>query len=461
LRLKVDFLVADPRKAKTREAIEALRNLMEIEQTALPEDTFLLARLYLADNNWPKFRQTILSLLTRNQYDARYLATYINGMLQHNEPLLEVERYLDRLEKSAGNQFVWFNLKADILIRQGKIDEALRLLNKFLGFPKEQVLPADPLERMRLVAMSLEQFAGRAAPRPNMEPSHFKEQAERSARFLQEAEKLYRAYVSQVATVRGRPRQEMALASFHARKARVKEALVPQRQDQKARQEEQNKVAQQCLQEALDVIQQSWSDVAPGDLAQTVALIMHDPRVAAEQLKQAERIVGEAQKKQYPPQVDRFPLLVAVADLFTVQERYEEAEAAYRQIVAEQPNNAIALNNLAVLLALRGKDLNEALDLINRAIAIRGPDPSMLDSLTSVYLARDENDKALAAIQEAIADTPTPVRLFHLARAYYQLDRKAEAAEALRKAEKDGPIRNQLEPPERPVYDKLMTELNP
>ena len=45
------------------------------------------------------------------------------------------------------------------------------------------------------------------------------------------------------------------------------------------------------------------------------------------------------------------------------------------------------MNNLAVLLALQKRDLNEVRQLVEKAIEITGPLPALLDSRATVYLA--------------------------------------------------------------------------
>ena len=57
-----------------------------------------------------------------------------------------------------------------------------------------------------------------------------------------------------------------------------------------------------------------------------------------------------------------------------------------------------AMNNLAVLLALQGVKLDEALKLVNQAIEIAGPVAAMLDSRASVYTALGQPKEALKDI---------------------------------------------------------------
>lgn len=154
-------------------------------------------------------------------------------------------------------------------------------------------------------------------------------------------------------------------------------------------------------------------------------------------------------------------LLLAMADLRSRQGRYdgaEGAEALYREILAKQDRDVLAMNNLAVLLALRGVKLDEALQLVNGAIEIVGPMAAMLDSRASVHMARGEPAEALKDMAEALADAELPVRLFHQACACEQAGQHDAAVAAMKKAlsaGKEGLTARMLHPLELPTFEKL------
>ena len=89
------------------------------------------------------------------------------------------------------------------------------------------------------------------------------------------------------------------------------------------------------------------------------------------------------------------------------------------------------MNNLAVLLAQQGIKLDEALKLVNQAIDVFGAAGALLDSRASVYLAMGDTEKALADINRALAETESPVWLFHQAQAYERAGQHAKAAAAM------------------------------
>ncbi|HEY1495107.1 MAG TPA: tetratricopeptide repeat protein [Candidatus Solibacter sp.] len=84
-----------------------------------------------------------------------------------------------------------------------------------------------------------------------------------------------------------------------------------------------------------------------------------------------------------------------------------EAQRAYRATIDLDPNNAIAMNNLAFLLAEEGTGLDEALQLAHHAMALMPDSMQMTDTAGWVQLKRGENDFAIALFAEAVAKEPS------------------------------------------------------
>ena len=85
---------------------------------------------------------------------------------------------------------------------------------------------------------------------------------------------------------------------------------------------------------------------------------------------------------------------------------HADAQRAYRATLEIDPNNAIAMNNLAFLLAEGGSDLDEALKLVTRAMEMAPDSPQMIDTAGWVRLKRGENDSAIALFADAVAKEP-------------------------------------------------------
>jgi tetratricopeptide (TPR) repeat protein len=149
-----------------------------------------------------------------------------------------------------------------------------------------------------------------------------------------------------------------------------------------------------------------------------------------------------------------------LAALFDVRGHYDDARDQYRKILQVEPNNVVALNNLAWLQALgTGGDGQTALREINTAIAGMGRQSLLLDTRGLVYQQLGQNDKALADFKEAAEDAPTPTILFHLARAHHLAKDRNTAADILRQARKAGLDPAKLHPTEQMPCSSLMKEL--
>jgi Tfp pilus assembly protein PilF len=161
--------------------------------------------------------------------------------------------------------------------------------------------------------------------------------------------------------------------------------------------------------------------------------------------------------------IDKSPrsanLLVCLADLRDLQGRYLEAEKLYRQAVAADPRNVVALNNLAYLLALQGNQSHEALKLLGEAIAVAGPTPELLDTRALVQLKLGQPQSAIKDLEDAIADSPLPPLCYHLAQAHHLARNAGAARAALRQAKALGLQADQLHALERPAYQQLQREL--
>ena len=115
----------------------------------------------------------------------------------------------------------------------------------------------------------------------------------------------------------------------------------------------------------------------------------------------------------------------------------DSARKTYKYILDRDPKNGLAANNMAWVLAEKGKksDLDEALRLAQTAKDMYPEDPRVADTLGYVYLKKGMPDNALGQFQmasEKLTDEPTI--LYHMALALADLKRDTEAASSLRKA---------------------------
>jgi tetratricopeptide (TPR) repeat protein len=111
------------------------------------------------------------------------------------------------------------------------------------------------------------------------------------------------------------------------------------------------------------------------------------------------------------------------------------AERVLRDLISNDPLDAIALNSLGYMLAERGERLEEAVELVQRALKIEPDNPSYLDSLGWAYFQQGRVDLADAPLTEAAAKLKSSsVVQDHLGDLRFRQQRYGDAAEAWQRA---------------------------
>jgi Flp pilus assembly protein TadD len=128
-------------------------------------------------------------------------------------------------------------------------------------------------------------------------------------------------------------------------------------------------------------------------------------------------------------------LLFALGEAYDRAGRRDEALAQMRAVLAVKPDQADALNYLGYTYAERGERLEEAQAMLERAVRLEPDNAYFLDSLGWVLFKR--GDAAAAVQQLERADQlsgPEPTILEHLGDAYLAAHRRDDAATAYRRA---------------------------
>ncbi|MEE8057141.1 MAG: tetratricopeptide repeat protein [Pseudomonadales bacterium] len=102
-------------------------------------------------------------------------------------------------------------------------------------------------------------------------------------------------------------------------------------------------------------------------------------------------------------------------------------EQDLRVIINQDSNNAIALNTLGYVFANRSERLDEAYDLIKRALAIKPNDPAILDSLGWVEFRRGNLQQAAALLTQAYKAFPDHEVAAHLGEVLWIMGRQQQA----------------------------------
>ena len=100
-------------------------------------------------------------------------------------------------------------------------------------------------------------------------------------------------------------------------------------------------------------------------------------------------------------------LVYEYAGLLERAGRLPDAERALRGVLAKDPQDANALNSLGYMLADHGQRLDEAVDLVQRALKIEPTNPSFLDSLGWAYFRQGKFELADPPLTQAAERLPT------------------------------------------------------
>lgn len=128
-------------------------------------------------------------------------------------------------------------------------------------------------------------------------------------------------------------------------------------------------------------------------------------------------------------------VVMMLAGFFLEEKRTVEAQACYRQVLSADPNNSVAMNNLAFSLAEMGGDLGEAQRIAETARRNWPEQPNIADTLAWVYLKQNETGKALDILTELARNYPGNSSFrYHLGIAWLQKGDKARAHRELQTA---------------------------
>ncbi|WP_165250287.1 tetratricopeptide repeat protein [Paludisphaera soli] len=391
----------------------AILEKLKAENQASDDDRFLLGRLYAADGRWdeahrtyqqlvrdaadPRSSQALNQQVVRIVHFAMQLIARVKsgGGGPDSADAKEAQQLIDRVRKIQPDGFNVLALQCRLDAATGKADAAKARIQEIADRPE-----LDP--RLARVAADLAESLG----------------------LHDLAEGLFKRN----ATATARLEDQLDYAAYLGRRGRVKEAL--------------------------DVCEPLWKATPnPEPIAPTVIAVLLSSRTYND-AEQIGRVSGWIERglQQNP----KSPLLtIALATLRDRQQRYDEAVALYRKAVELRGGEVIPLNNLAWLLSLQGEKGAAPLEMINKAIALRGPIPEFLDTRGVVYLNKGESRRAIEDLENAVAIDPSAGRYFHLARAYLEAGDVEAAKRSLAKARDRGLGDDDIHPLERSALSQV------
>ncbi|MGD9645027.1 MAG: tetratricopeptide repeat protein, partial [Pirellulales bacterium] len=389
-------------------AINILRELVAADPARVA-DRFQLAKLLDRDERWAECKEEMLTLFTMQKDNPEVELTYADMLLRHNEHD-NAESFVNKLEKTHPRDPLFLAIKARLLSKQGKTDEAIALLQSQIVRP----LPPNQIPLLKGVAGQLIELA-RGNPDADA--------------YYGTAEDLLREYVSE------EPDEVLALAEFLGQRDQLDEAFA-------------------LMQQALD----RKLPIEPITRLAMTLLNDHHAQATEAQFAAAEKWLNQG----LAAESSSVPLLLQLAQYHDLRGNYDAAVKVYRELKDGQQLDRIAkitvYNNLAFILAVKDKNGIEAEPLIDEAIKATGlpvPASELLDTRGMVKLAKGDLDGALADLQEACDAAPTGIKLFHLAWAQHEKRDDVAAAKTLEEAQKKGLNSLTISALERPKFDEL------
>jgi tetratricopeptide (TPR) repeat protein len=152
---------------------------------------------------------------------------------------------------------------------------------------------------------------------------------------------------------------------------------------------------------------------------------------------------------------DNIVVLSTLALVLDGAGRRPEAKQVYEATLKLDPNNAVALNNLAFLLAESNGDLDDALTKAQRAKQLLPSLYEISDTLGWIYLKKNLADQAIDVFKDLVVKQPNHSTYhYHLGMAYAQKGDKSKAVEQLKEALKYNPAKE-----EKDKIQQLITRL--
>jgi tetratricopeptide (TPR) repeat protein len=113
----------------------------------------------------------------------------------------------------------------------------------------------------------------------------------------------------------------------------------------------------------------------------------------------------------------------------------KEAKPIYEKIMSLDPDNPVALNNVAYLMAEEGTNLDQALSYANRAKQRMPNHPDVNDTLGWIYIKKNLSDNAVSIFRDLIQKYPDKSTYhYHLGMALFQKGDKPNAKKSLEMA---------------------------
>lgn len=403
-RMQASLLAQRGGRENIEKAKQILEELVADPKRALAMDRQMLARLYETEGKLEAARQQYLKLVSRENPGVALLGAYVELLLRHDRHD-EADPWLKKLESLMPDDLSVTLLRARWFHAAGqdaKIEPMVEALGKKLS-------QKSGLEKQQEVELA--QRIGGLYSTVGQHPA---------------AERWYRRLVELA------PERYEPLAVALARQGRMREAI---------------ELCQKAAQS---------DDSARPALGLATVLMLGKPTADDFQLAEATLTKAVANHK------DDVDLLYALANVRVVQHKADEAVQLYQQILALKPMHVATLNNLATLLGEQPGKGRQALQYIELAIQVVGPQPGLLDTKGMILVFDEKAGEAVPLLEQAAAAPRSDPRYhFHLAVAYDRTGQAEKARAALSAARKGELTRQVLTSLDQQMLADLEKKFNP
>ena len=395
--IRIEFAILMDREEPEcwRQAVSLLDELKRRGELDV-EQRVLLAWLQDKLGNWLESRETLFDIAAEPNCPPAVIATLVEQLISHGE-LSSARTWATRLRQNAPDAPMTVRLDAKLAIAADDREAAAEAARKLI--PQGPTTP-ETAGSIGAVAQLVEELG-----------------------FPKAADKLYAEYAELSAD------GVLARAAFLGR--------------------------QQRTEEAIEFLETPRDRLSVLDVLGTGAGILEangeSPSAMAD-----ERLVKMCAKARRtdPESIMIVILQGAVMELIG---RSDEAVVIYRELLATPDLDPVvasrAKNNLAAILIAR-KEIDEAKQLIDEAVAELGPHPTLLDTRALVWLARGDTTRAIEDLKESLL-APSATTHLHMALAAYDARMTTECRAALINAEKKGLRAERLNKADRERLDTL------
>jgi tetratricopeptide (TPR) repeat protein len=205
------------------------------------------------------------------------------------------------------------------------------------------------------------------------------------------------------------------------------------------------------VQPAFDELERHKGKLSPTSLATAGVAVLRSGHASPAQFQMVKGWIDEALSGT----PGSLPLKLSLGELHALRQDFALAEQVYREVLKADPKNPVALNNLAWILAPRPEVADQALKLADRAIELYGATGEMLDTRARILISAGKYDRAVADLTDAIHQSGTALRYFHLAVAQLRMEKPDDAVKTFRQARARGLDAKAIHPHDLPVFKAL------